>query len=431
MNLVRACLLIVSCIFVSACHNYHLKSESDAASKWLARDINQYRQANSSNGKLSPEVPVNARMAHSDLFLFAQIYDRVRTLYVHEVDKKSLLLAATEGMRRTVPDPTSVSNRVLVDSAIQGMLSSLDPYSSYLNAAHWRALRDQTSGEFGGIGIQVRMGKGYIEVISPIDGTPAADAGVQPGDHILSADGKSFAKMALRDAVLVLRGRPGSIVKLAIKRQKRPKFYLSIERAIIKVASVRSSIKQNIGYVRVSRFSDRTGAEVQEAISTLWDNLGNRLKGFVLDLRRNPGGLFDQSIEVADLFLDKGRIVSTRARSSDLHYRATKGDLSRGRPLVVLIDKGSASAAEIVAGALKDNLRATLIGSRTFGKGSVQTILPLSSEERLKLTTSIYLTPSGRTVEGGITPHIEVLPAKKEKTDAQLEHALDWLRRRY
>ena len=429
MNIVRACLLIVSCISLLGCYNYSFKSESDAASRWLATDISRYRQATPSVGHLLPQAPMNVRLAHSDLSLFAQVFDRVLTLYVHEVDKKSLLLAAAEGMRRSVPDPTNVSNRVLVDSAIQGMLSSLDPYSSYLDAAHWRALRDQTSGEFGGIGIQVRMGQGYIEVISPIDGTPAADAGVQPGDHILSADGKSFAKMALRDAVLVLRGRPGSIVKLAIKRQKLPKFNLSIERAIIKVASVRFSLKKNIGYIRVSRFSDRTGAEVQAAISTIWDNIGDNLKGFVLDLRRNPGGLFDQSIDVADLFLDKGRIVSTRARSSDLHYRATKGDLSRGRPLVVLIDKGSASAAEIVAGALKDNLRATLIGSRTFGKGSVQTILPLSSEERLKLTTSIYLTPSGRTVEGGITPHIEVLSAKKEKTDAQLERALDWLRR--
>ena len=430
MNLVRACLLIVSCTFVSGCHNYSLNSESDAASRWLATDITQYRQATSSVGQLSTQVPIDVRLAHSDLSLFAQVFDRVRTLYVHEVDKESLLLAAAEGMRKSVPDPSNVSNRVLVDSAIQGMLASLDPYSSYLNAAHWRALRDQTSGEFGGIGIQVRMGQGYIEVISPIDGTPAAAAGVQPGDHILSADGKSFAKMALRDAVLILRGRPGSIVKLAIKRQKLPRFNLSIERAIIKVASVRVSLKKNIGYIRVSRFSDRTGAEVQAAISTIWDNLGNSLKGFVLDLRRNPGGLFDQSIEVADLFLDKGRIVSTRARSSDFHYRATKGYFSRGRPLVVLIDKGSASAAEIVAGALKDNLRATLIGSRTFGKGSVQTILPLSAEEHLKLTTSIYLTPSGRTVQGGITPHIEVLSGKKEKTDAQLQHALDWLRRR-
>ena len=430
MNLVRACLLIVSCTFVSGCHNYSLNAESDAASRWLATDITQYRQATSSVGQLSTQVPMDVRLAHSDLSLFAQVFDRVRTLYVHEVDKESLLLAAAEGMRKSVPDPRNVSNRVLVDSAIQGMLASLDPYSSYLDAAHWRALRDQTSGEFGGIGIQVRMGQGYIEVISPIDGTPAAAAGVQPGDHILSADGKSFAKMALRDAVLILRGRPGSIVKLAIKRQKLPRFNLSIERAIIKVASVRVSLKKNIGYIRVSRFSDRTGAEVQAAISTIWDNLGNSLKGFVLDLRRNPGGLFDQSIEVADLFLDKGRIVSTRARSSDFHYRATKGDFSRGRPLVVLIDKGSASAAEIVAGALKDNLRATLIGSRTFGKGSVQTILPLSAEDRLKLTTSIYLTPSGRTVEGGITPHIEVLSGKKEKTDAQLKHALDWLRRR-
>ena len=423
------CLTIILSSSIAGCHSYSFKSESDAASKWLATDITLYKQGQASAAGKRPNALPNDASSRSDLFLFGQVYDRIRNLYIRKVDRETLLSAAAEGMRRIVPNPAEVEPRVLVDAAIQGMLSSLDPYCAYLDAAHWRALRDQTSGEFGGIGIQVRMGKGFIEVISPIDGTPAAVAGVQPGDHILSADGKSFSKMALRDAVLVLRGRPGSIVKLTMRRKKLPEFNLSIERAIIKVASVRSSIKNNTGYIRVSRFSDRTGAEVQSAISSIWDKLGDHLNGVVLDLRRNPGGLFDQSIEVADLFIDRGRIVSTRARTSETHYRATDGDALRGKPLAVLIDKGSASASEIVAGALKDNRRATLMGSQTFGKGSVQTILPLSSEDRIKLTTSIYLTPSGRTVEGGIMPNIEIPASESTTTDEQLDFALDWIRR--
>ena len=426
MKIARAFLTAGICILIIGCDASSVRPESDAAGKWLATDITQYRRAAAPAVKQLP----HKGLTKEDLSLFTRVYDRVRTHYVRDVNEKSLMSAAAEGMRRAHPDPAKVRTRVLVEAAIHGMLSSLDPYSAYLDDAHWRALRDQTSGEFGGIGIQVRKGEGYIEVISPIDGTPAAKAGVQPGDHILSADGRSFAKMLLRDAVLVLRGRPGSVVTLTLRRQQRPHFDLSIKRAIIKVASVRYRVEPDIGYIRVSRFSERTGEEVLDAIGEIRNKLGGRLKGYVLDLRSNPGGLFDQSIEVADLFLDGGRIVSTRSRADERHYRATSGDEAKGKPVVVLIDKGSASAAEIVAGALKEHRRATLIGTRTFGKGSVQTILPLSTEDRLKLTTAVYLTPKGSTVDGGISPHIVVKMSDKKKGDDQLNYALTFLRQR-
>lgn len=402
-----------------------VRPESNAAGKWLATDITHYRQAKAPAVQALPENG----LSNADRALFTRVYDRVRTLYVRETNERALLAAAAEGMRRAHPDPAKVGTRSLVEAAIHGMLSSLDPYSSYLDKAHWKALREQTSGEFGGIGIQVRKGKGYIEVISPIDGTPAAKAGVLPGDHILRANGASFEKMLLRDAVLILRGRPGSFVTLTLRRPNRPHFDLPIKRAVIKVASVRFRLEKNIGYIRVSRFSERTSEEVARAVKSIKTRLGSTLKGFVLDLRSNPGGLFDQSIEVADIFLNGGRVVSTKARLDERHYQASKGDASGGAPITVLIDKGSASAAEIVAGALKDHRRATLIGTRSFGKGSVQTILPLTADDRLKLTTAIYLTPSGRTVDGGIAPHVTVPMTDKKDGDDQLNYALNFLRK--
>ena len=402
-----------------------IRQESNAASKWLATAITHYRQTKASTVPTSGENGLSGE----DQALFTSVYDRVRVLYVRETDGQNLLSAAAEGMRRAYPDPASVGTRSLVEAAIHGMLSSLDPYSSYLDKAHWKALREQTSGEFGGIGIQVRKGKGYIEVISPIDGTPAAKAGVLPGDHILRANGTSFEKMLLRDAVLVLRGRPGSYVTLTLRRSNKPHFDLPIQRAVIKVASVRFRTEKDIGYIRLSRFSERTSEEVARAVKTIKASLGSKLKGYVLDLRSNPGGLFDQSIEVADIFLNGGRVVSTKARLDERHYQATAGDVSSGAPIVVLINKGSASAAEIVAGALKDNRRATLIGTRSFGKGSVQTLLPLTSDDRLKLTTAIYLTPLGDTVDGGISPNFTVPMTDKKNSDDQLNYALNFLRK--
>lgn len=412
---------IFGCIIGSSA----VRQESNAAARWMATDITHYRQTKAPTVPTSPEDGLSS----ADRKLFASIYDRVRTHYVRETDERTLLAAAAEGMRRAHPDPVNVGTRSLVEAAINGMLSSLDPYSVYLDKAHWKALREQTSGEFGGIGIQVRKGKGYIEVISPIDGTPAAKAGVLPGDHILRANGTSFEKMLLRDAVLLLRGRPGSYVTLTLRRPNKPHFELPIKRAVIKVASVRFRMEKDIGYIRLSRFSERTSEEVMRAVGTIKASLGSKLKGYVLDLRSNPGGLFDQSIEVADIFLNGGRVVSTKDRLDERHYQATAGDASGGAPIVVLIDKGSASAAEIVAGALKDHRRATLVGTRSFGKGSVQTLLPLTAEDRLKLTTAIYLTPSGDSVDGGISPNFVVPMTDKRDSDDQLNYALKFLRK--
>jgi carboxyl-terminal processing protease len=426
MSIARAFLAASLLAFVYGCVSSPSPAErqSRAAASWLATDITRYRQARTP----SFQQLADKGLSKADLSLFSRVYDRVRTMYVRDVDHQSLLDAAAEGMRRAHPNPNTVGNRSLVEAAINGMLESLDPYSTYLDRRHWEALREQTSGEFGGIGIQVRKGEGYIEVISPIDGTPAAKAGVLPGDHILAADDRSLADLHLRDAVLLLRGKPGSFVKLTLRRESRPKFDLSIRRDVIKVASVRSRLENDIGYIRISRFSERTAQEVESALTTVKRKSGDRLKGLVLDLRSNPGGLFDQSIEVADMFLDTGTIVSTRSRRDKQTYDATRGEKANGLPIVVLIDKGSASAAEIVAGALKDHSRATVVGTRSFGKGSVQTILPLSVDDRLKLTTAIYLTPSGHSVDGGIPPDITVPMNDKKAGDDQLQYALALLR---
>jgi carboxyl-terminal processing protease len=307
------------------------------------------------------------------------------------------------------------------------MLGSLDSYSTYLDEEHWRSLREQTRGRFGGLGIEVRKEGDFIEVVSPIDGTPAARAGLKTGDRILRANGRSLEGMLLRDAVLELRGDPGSKVVLGIKRADKPPFDVMLERAIINIASVRWRTEGNIGYIRITSFSERVGEEVAEAVLALKRELGPRARGLILDLRNNPGGLLDQSIKVSDMFLDKGRIVSTRERFYEHHYDALNGDVSGGLPMVILINNGSASAAEIVAGALKDQRRATLVGTKSFGKGTVQTIIPLSGSDAVKLTTAIYLTPSGHSVDGGITPDVIVPMDDKDENDPQLRSAMSLL----
>lgn len=361
--------------------------------------------------------------------LFAQVYEQVQLHYVRQVDEEALVMAATKEMRKRYPDPGKATDKDLVEAAVHGMLGSLDSYSSYLDDEHWRSLREQTRGRFGGLGIEVRKEGEYIEVVSPIDGTPASRAGLKTGDRILRANGRSLEGMLLRDAVLELRGDPGSKVVLAIKRGDKPTFDVLLERAIINIASVRWRTEGNVGYIRITSFSERVGEEVGEAVLALKRELGPRARGLILDLRNNPGGLLDQSIKVSDMFLDKGRIVSTRERFYEHHYDALNGDVSGGMPLVILINNGSASAAEIVAGALKDQHRATLVGTKSFGKGTVQTIIPLSGSDAVKLTTAIYLTPSGHSVEGGITPDV-IVPmdeAEKEKNDPQLRSAMNLL----
>jgi len=303
------------------------------------------------------------------------------------------------------------------------MLGALDSYSTYLDEEHWRSLREQTRGRFGGLGIEVRKEGEFIEIVSPIDDTPASRAGLRPGDKILSADKVSLKGVALREAVLQLRGEPGSKVVLSIRRGDAAPFDVTLERAIINIAAVRSRIEDNIGIIRITGFSERVGEEVAEAVIALKKEMGPKARGLILDLRNNPGGLLDQSIKVSDLFLDKGRIVSTRERFYEHRYDALTGDVSGGLPIVVLINGGSASAAEIVAGALKDQHRATLIGTKSFGKGTVQTIIPLSGSDAVKLTTAVYLTPSGHSVEGGIVPDHVVPMDDKAKDDVQLRSA--------
>ena len=399
--------------------------EAQAAAKRISSDISQYRK---------PSAKAEKRGDAADLVhganLFALVYDQVRSNYVRKIDDETLIAAATKGIRKRHPNPKKAKDQELVEAAIQGMLTSLDSYSTYLDGRQLMALRDQTRGSFGGLGIEVRKGKHYIEVVTPIDDTPAARAGLEPNDMIIRADNRSMKDMTLREAVLMLRGPPDSEVKLSIKRGKKRPFDVSIMRAIIKVKAARWRIENNIGYLRITNFSERASDEVANALLAIRRKLGNRLKGFVVDLRNNPGGLLNQSIKVSDMFLQQGRIVSIRERNTEHHEVASRGDLADGLPIVVLINKGSASAAEIVAGALKDNHRATLVGTQSFGKGTVQTIIPLSRRDAVKLTTAIYLTPSGATVEGGIKPDYPVKLNDKRKGDEQLERAYQLLNSR-
>lgn len=393
--------------------------EAQRAAKRISSDITQYR--NGEAPATNPREP--SGMVHG-ANLFAEVYEQVRVHYVREVNNDALIAAATSEVRKRHPNPAKANDQELVEAAIHGMLASLDNYSTYLDRAHLRALREQTRGRFGGLGIEVKKGDTYIEIVSPIDGTPAARAGLKSGDKITKADGRLLKEMLLRDAVLLLRGPPGSKVRLTLQRGKQKPFDVTIERAVINIAAVRWRTEGDIGYVRITSFSEKAGDEVAGAIVEVKKKLGSRMRGLVLDLRNNPGGLLDQSIKISDIFLNGGRIVSTRERNFEHHYNASGGDLVEGVPIVVLVNNGSASAAEIVAGALRDHRRATLVGNKTFGKGTVQTIIPLHTSDAVKLTTAIYLTPSGKSVEGGINPHYEVTLDDKHEGDEQLQQAL-------
>lgn len=307
----------------------------------------------------------------------------------------------------------SVSDKQLLEGAIRGMLAGLDPHSSYLDAEAYRGLQEGTSGEFGGLGIEVGEEDGFIKVISPIDDTPAADAGVQAGDLIIRLDDAPVKGMGLAEAVKRMRGRPGSTIKLTIVRDDVDgQVEIEIKRAVIRVKSVRArTLEPGFGYVRLSNFQQRTGEDFKQALSRLKRENEGKLKGMVLDMRNNPGGILGAAVSVADAFLEEGIVVYTEGRISDseLEFNAKPTDLIDGAPLVVLVNEGSASASEIVAGALQDHERAIIMGSQTFGKGSVQTILPMNNSSALKLTTARYYTPSGRSIQAeGITPDIEI-----------------------
>lgn len=311
-----------------------------------------------------------------------------------------------------------ISYRQMVEKSIDGVLTSLDPHSGFLDQEETMELETQTSGEFGGLGLEVTSDKDLVRITTPIDDTPAAKAGLQAGDYISHIDGVSVMGMDLNDAVKKMRGKPKTKIKLGIYRKNKKPFSVTLTRDIIKVQPVKFEAKEDIGYLRVSTFSDKTGEKLKEAIEKLTKEIGaKKLKGFVLDLRNNPGGLLEEAVAVSDLFLNQGEIVSTRSRnpSETLRFSAKAGDATNDLPLVVLINEGSASASEIVAGALQDHKRAVIAGLKSFGKGSVQTIRPIPGFGSIKITTARYYTPSGTSIQAkGIEPDVEIPRGKFE-----------------
>ncbi|MCK4586455.1 MAG: S41 family peptidase, partial [Gammaproteobacteria bacterium] len=318
------------------------------------------------------------------------------------------------------------SDKTLLENAIRGMLSGLDPHSSYLDAEGYKDLQVGTTGEFGGLGIEVGMEDGFVKVISPIDDTPAQRAGVKAGDLVIRLDEKPVKGMTLHQAVGIMRGKVGTDILLTIIREGEEKpLKITITRDVIKVRSVRSrTLEEGIGYLRISQFQSRTGENLVKAIDELKKENNGKLDGLVLDLRNNPGGVLDAAVDVSDAFLESGLIVYTQGRiaDSEMKFEASPVRQLDGAPLVVLVNGGSASASEIVAGALQDHKRAIILGTRTFGKGSVQTILPLNNESALKLTTARYFTPSGRSIQAeGIEPDIILDPLKVTKIEGVSE----------
>ncbi|WP_203143102.1 S41 family peptidase [Marinobacter mangrovi] len=336
-----------------------------------------------------------------ELRKFTEVFGRIREAYVEEVDDTTLL-----------------------ENAIKGMLSGLDPHSAYLEPQAYEELEESTSGEFGGLGIEVGMEDGFVRVISPIDDTPAQKAGVQAGDMIIKLGDQPVKGMSLEEAVNLMRGKPGSTLKLTIVRDEQSApIEIDVKRDVIKVASVKSRmLEPGYAYLRLTQFQAETGREFVEAIDKLEQDNGGKLSGLIIDLRNNPGGVLQAAVESADAVLDEGLIVYTdgRIQSSKLRFSAQPGDETDGAPIVVLINGGSASASEILAGALQDHHRAVIMGTESFGKGSVQTVIPLDETHAIKLTTARYYTPSGRSIQAkGIHPDIVVKQARLTEVDNQ------------
>jgi carboxyl-terminal processing protease len=348
-----------------------------------------------------------------DYFDFA--FRRVLTDYVREVSEGKLIDAAIKGVRETKAPAGTLRPKVLVEAALISMAASLDPHSSFLTADEFRETFVRNRGEFGGLGIQITLEDNLVKVISPIEDTPAAKAGIMAGDLITHVDGVSIQGKTLTQAVKRMRGRAGTMIILTIRREGQSDFKVQIIREIITVKAVRWRVEKNIGYIRIARFSEKMEDGIEAAMAGIYKNLGSKMIGIVLDLRNNPGGLLDQSLVLADSFLEEGEIVSVRGRDQNLDrsHIAHSGDLAKGLPMVVLINSGSASASEIVASALQVHNRAIVMGTRSFGKGSVQTILPMPVEGGLKLTTSLYYAPSGHTIQArGVMPDIIINPKK-------------------
>ncbi len=344
---------------------------------------------------------INAEEKNSNVYkqlnMFGEVYERVRREYVEEV-----------------------SDKELIEAAIQGMLQSLDPHSSFMNSETFDDMQVQTKGEFGGLGIEVSMEDGFVKVVSPIDDTPAYEAGVQAGDYIIEIDGVSVYGMSLGDAVDMMRGLVNTEITIKISRGEEEPFDIKIIRDRIKVQSVKARREGNAAYLRITSFNEKTQSGLLKNMKKLKEEIGENITGVILDLRNNPGGLLNQAVAVSDAFLDRGEIVSTRGRKQrgQQKFSATSGDISDGLPVVILINGGSASASEIVAGALQDHRRAIIMGTTSFGKGSVQTIIPVQRDSAMRLTTARYYTPSGNSIQAkGIVPDIIVNQAKIEELE--------------
>ena len=354
----------------------------------------------------APKVDKKASTKNADTYemlnLFGDVMERAKNSYVEEV-----------------------SDEQLIEAAINGMLTSLDPHSSYMDGKDFKYMSEQTKGKFGGLGIEVTMESGVVKVISPMDDTPAYKAGLKPGDYITNIDDESVVGMSLNDAVDRMRGKIGTKVKLTIRRFNEKPFDVTIKREEIKIQSVKTSIKgEDVLYIRITSFSEDVDTAISKAVKDAEKKYKDKLKGIIIDVRNNPGGLLDQAVNVSDLFLDKGEIVSTRSRNEEdtVKYTAKPGDIAKGLPIVVLVNDGSASASEIVAGALQDHKRAVILGEKTFGKGSVQTVIPLDNHGAMRLTTARYYTPSGRSIQvNGIVPDIIVKPSKVEEIENNFE----------
>ncbi len=354
------------------------------------------------NFSFSSYASNNDEEKYKYLDLFGQVFDRVRSSYVEEV-----------------------SDQELIEKAIDGMLSGLDPHSGYMNEEIWKEMQMDTKGKFGGLGIEITMEEGFVKVIAPIEDTPAYDAGILAGDFIIQIDDTPVFGLTLNEAVELMRGEKGAPIVVTISRENKEPFEVEIIRDYINIRSVKSEIVDDVGYLRITSFNEQTEKGLIEAIKNIQSNPDNNIIGYVLDVRSNPGGLLTQAVKVTDIFLERGEIVSTRGRDKkDIkRYRAKKVDRTNGKPLVVLIDGGSASASEIVAGALQDHRRAIIIGTQSFGKGSVQTIIPfqVSNSDDLtgiRLTTARYYTPSGKSIQGkGITPDMIIEQGEFESYD--------------
>ena len=354
----------------------------------------------------------NENDVYKQLNLFGEVYERVRSEYVEKITDKKL-----------------------IEAAINGMLQSLDPHSSYLDSESFEEMKVQTKGEFGGLGIEVTMENGLVKVVSPIDETPAARAGLKSGDFITHINEEPVMGLSLSEAVEKMRGPVNTKLKIKVFREGKEEFEVNLVRAIIKVTSIKSKSEDDVGYIRITSFTQKTYKNLVKEFKKLKDSMNGNMKGLVLDLRNNPGGLLDQAVSVSDAFLERGEIVSTRGRNNkdEQRYNAKKGDITNGLPIVVLINGGSASASEIVAGAIQDHKRGILMGTQTFGKGSVQTIIPVTSKGAIRLTTARYYTPSGISIQAkGINPDIfvpqskiEVVEKTKTRKEADLRGHLE------